>query len=305
MSDYIDVPDAKKVTVLNELGLEESSLTFASPKHLMIERGVIIPPDPEPEYTYNYIFNSQAAVDAVPIGASGPNKPPITFDSQALALRQTVLPKESKCSSEQGHPQIKTVGVPILFSFDLRLSASCKFIEKGYMNIHKAYRIDYRLGSNTAPWLSFKTDYAEATNKAQDIAPGSIAEFQITNQNTGFIPVDSSTYRTSDEQIVNPDYKRAFLYPDRWAQAWVHLPYPVDGSINLVDIYFADEVTDPFLIRTKMEYLTPIDGFAKFRLEYDSSLKTALNDPMFFLCRQVYLVENPGDIRHYLSRPRS
>ena len=214
-----------------------------------------------------YHLRTQDQLDAVQTGAKeSAKKKPVTYDAQMDAALFRMYAPETTDSQQKIFPVRASSGT-LLLVWDFRFGKGFKWEGEGYTATHKTWRLDSSTGT---PWLALKTDYQRAANQG-----AGIAEFYMSVPSNKFIA--PGTVRGSRE-IPEPKLGEFFIQVDTWTRAW-WLFEDLGTSIAAVSLWVADPGHAPVRIYNRLAIYTPADGLdtGSFRMEYDTSMDTALN----------------------------
>jgi hypothetical protein len=264
-------------------------------------------PSPEPEpgrYPYfealvadprrvtAFHYRTQADIDVIASRSVNERKIPIVYDPAHDAAKFEIDPSGSLPSSgATGTPQKRFQYTPpagassLLIAWDLKIAESMRFKagaeeqwDQGdgttrtvrYLTQHKSHRIDDLSGNM---WLALKQTYSRGTNTGRGIA-----EFFLGGVNKHTAGPGTTAGSNARIEPFLADY---YVQPDTWTRVWVFIEGDVASPSAPVQMsaWLADEQRPAVQLYDRVNMIAPADGFGRFRFEFDSSTKEALNGP--------------------------
>lgn len=235
-----------------------------------------------PKTVYAYDFTTALSCASVKNEGTGSKKVPPEFDTTQQALLQWTDPSKTLMNPVQKWPRITTYGESLVVVWEFMVGAGCRFLGKGYQPIVKAWRWDT---VNQGFFLASKLDFSNAKN---DGPAGTVAEFLITSQTKLYL--GPGTSRLSE--VLQPTTKnRCFCFPGRWYRAVAaFMGYVGDGALIKLSVWVSS--TEKVIqLYDNLNLYTPPMGVDKFRYEFNTSAKTALNPRMEYWNRHLVALQ--------------
>lgn len=241
-----------------------------------------------------YHLRSQEQLDAISTTGVSERKLPVTYDATIdAALLRIYAPTST--DTQQKHLPISVGPGSMFLVWDFRFDGNFAYRGAGYLPRHKTWRLDAPDGG---PWLAIKTDYQNAWN-----AGSGVAEFYLSAPSAKSLGPGSTR---GESEIVLPRLNQFYIKPNTWTRAWFFME-DIGKSVSYVSMWIADPATGPVQLYERVAVVAALDGPAKFRLEYDSSMDQADNPvEMRSWNRNVVVLRNMprSDLSSLLQRPR-
>lgn len=234
-----------------------------------------------PKMRYAYDFTTRLSCASVKDRA-GDKRPPTEFDAEKEALLQWTNPSIGLINATQKWPNVRCYGDSSFFhTWEFMIGEGCRFEKVGYLPIVKAWRFD---GPGGAPFLSQKLSFSKAKNGPQ----GCIAEFLITLQTKALL--GPGTTRLGE--VLQPVLDHFYCYPNRLYRAYVFLDGHIgDNALVKLSAWVAGEELVVQLYDEILLYTLP-GGIDTWRLEFNSSAKSALNPKMEYWNKHIVTLAN-------------